>query len=222
MDYSVDVRKLFLENWGIKLVSLVLSLALWYNVTSKGKTEMTLTVPLELRNIPQGMAVVGDVIKNLDVRLQGQERVLRDITSGKKVVGILDLSTAKAGENLMSIGPGDISAPSGVAVTRISPSEINVALERLVRKSLPVRARLRGTPAEGYAVAGVSVTPSRITVEGPKSVMKTLTGLQTMPITISGASRNISLEPRIDYQGKPLNILEKNVTVRISIEKVTK
>ena len=46
--------------------------------------ELTLSVPLELRNIPQGMAVVGDVIKNLDVRLQGQERVLRDITSGKK------------------------------------------------------------------------------------------------------------------------------------------
>ena len=59
-------------------------------------------------------------------------------------------------------------------------------------------------------------------MEGPKSVMKTLTGLQTMPISISGASRNISLEPRIDYQGKPLNILEKNVTVRISIEKVAK
>jgi hypothetical protein len=52
--------------------------------------------------------------------------------------------------------------------------------------------------------------------------MKTLTGLQTMPITVSGASRDISVEPRIDYQGKPLNILEKNVTVRISIEKVTK
>jgi hypothetical protein len=43
-----------------------------------------------------------------------------------------------------------------------------------------------------------------------------------MPITINGASRDISVEPRIDYQGKPLNILEKNVTVRISIEKVTK
>ena len=82
-----------LENWGIKLVSLGLSLTLWFYVTSKGKTEMTLTVPLELRNIPQNMAVVGNVAGSLEVRVQGQERVLRDITIVKKVVGIIDLST---------------------------------------------------------------------------------------------------------------------------------
>ncbi|HXY54602.1 MAG TPA: YbbR-like domain-containing protein, partial [Nitrospirota bacterium] len=69
----MDYRKLLLDNWGIKMVSLGLSLTLWFYVTSKGKTEMTLTVPLEMRNIPQGMTVVGDVAGSLEVRVQGQE-----------------------------------------------------------------------------------------------------------------------------------------------------
>ena len=65
----MDYRKLLFDNWGIKLVSLGLSLTLWFYVTSKGKTEMTLTVPLELRNIPQGMTVVGDVAGSLEMRV---------------------------------------------------------------------------------------------------------------------------------------------------------
>src|SRR5574342_1053408 len=115
----MDYRKLLLDNWGIKLVSLGLSLSLWFYVTSKGKTEMTLSVPLELRNIPQQLAIVGNVTGSLEVRVQGQERVLRDITIGKKVYGVLDLSMASAGENIVPISPDDIRRPSGVTVMHL-------------------------------------------------------------------------------------------------------
>ena len=81
---------------------------------------MTLTIPIELRNPPQDMAVVGDVASSLEVRVQGQERALRDITIGKKVVCIADLSMTKVGENTVRISPDDISRPAGVAVTYMS------------------------------------------------------------------------------------------------------
>ncbi len=106
----MNLRGMLVENWGIKLISLGLSLMLWFYVTSKGKTEMTLTVPLELRSIPQNMAVVGPVASSLEVRVQGQERLLRDITTGKKLVGILDLSMTKEGENTVRLSPDDIKS----------------------------------------------------------------------------------------------------------------
>jgi YbbR domain-containing protein len=135
----MNIRPIVAENWGIKLISLVLSLTIWFYVTSKGKTEMTLTVPLELRSIPQDMAVVGPVASSLEVRVQGQERVLRDITTGKKIVGILDLSMTKEGENVVRLSPDDISRPSGVAVTHMSLSEVKVRLEPLIRKSFRLK-----------------------------------------------------------------------------------
>jgi YbbR domain-containing protein len=113
----MDIRKIFHENWPIKLASLVLAVTLWIYVTSKGKTEMSLTVPLELRNIPQDMAVVGDVPGTIEIRLQGQERALRDIAAGKKVVGIVDLGRGKEGENIIHLSPDDIRRPSGALVT---------------------------------------------------------------------------------------------------------
>jgi YbbR domain-containing protein len=218
----MDLRRLLLDNWGIKLLSLGLALALWFYVTSKGKTEMTLTVPLELRNIPQNMAVVGDVTGSLEVRVQGQERVLRDITTGKKLVGVADLSMTRVGDNTVRISPDDIRRPSGVAITYMSLSEIKVKLEPLVRKTVRLKPVLHGVPAGGYRLAKISVSPPRITVEGPASVLKPLEDLETMPIDIQGAKENMSVDPKIDYRGKQVKILEKSITVRLSVERAAR
>jgi len=216
----MKLRHFLLDNWGIKLVSLGLSLTLWFFVTSKGKTEMTLTVPLELRNIPQDMVVVGDVAGSLEVRMQGQERVLRDITIGKKVVGVLDLSMTRVGENSVHISPDDIKRPAGVTVTHMSPTTVTVKLEPLMRKTFRLKPVLHGSPAAGYSLSRITVTPPRITVEGPASVLRTLESLQTLPLDIQDAHESMTLEPKIDYQGKSVKLLEKNISVRITIERV--
>lgn len=215
----MHIRKLLFDHWGIKLLSLGLSLTLWFYVTSKGKTEMTLSVPLELRNIPQQLAIVGNVAGTLEVRVQGQERVLRDITTGKKVYSVLDLSMASAGENIVPVSPDDIRRPSGVTVMHLSLSEVRVKLEPLVRQTFRLRPVLHGTPAAGYRVVKIAVSPPKITAEGPASVIRALDVIQTMPIDIQGASESITIEPKIDYQGKSLKILEKDIAARIIIER---
>jgi YbbR domain-containing protein len=218
----MDFRKILFDNWSIKLISLGFSIALWFYVTSTGKTEMTLTVPLELRNIPQGMTVVGDVTSTLEVRVQGQERVLRDSAFGKKVAGMLDLSIAREGENTVRISPDDIKRPDGVMVSHLSVPEVKVKLEPLVKKTFRLRPVLHGAPAAGYRLTGITVTPVKITVEGPSSVMKTLGKLETMPIDIQGSKESLTLEPKIDYQGQPVKLLEKNIVVRVNIERTKK
>jgi YbbR domain-containing protein len=216
------MRNILIDNWGIKLVSLGLSLTLWFYVTSKGKTEMTLTVPLELRNIPQDMAVVGNVAGSLEVRIQGQERVLRDNTVADKTVGIIDLSTAKVGENTVHISPDDIKRPPDVAVSHMSLSEIKVKLEPVVQKTFRLNPVMHGAPAAGYRLAKIIVTPPKITVEGPESLMSALNRLQTMPIDIGDKKESMTVEPKIDYQGQPMKLLEKDIMIRILIERTNR
>ncbi len=216
----MDYRKILFENWGIKLTSLGLALILWFSITSKGKMEIALTVPLELKNIPAGMAVVGDVPGYIDVRLEGQERLLRDISTDKEVSGALDLSLARGGENSVRISPDDITRPSGIAVTHLSPYEIKVRLEPILRKTVRLTPALHGIPAPGYRVASTVAVPARIVIEGPAGVVKPLTALQTMPIDIEGATGTVTVEPKLDYAGKPVKLLDKDVSVRIVIERV--
>ncbi len=218
----MDLRSIIFENWTVKLVSLVLSLSLWVYVSSTGKTQLTLSVPVELHNVPAGMTVVGDVTGNLEVRMQGQERVLRDGTIAKKVVVLLDLAAAKEGENVIPISPDDIKRPAGTTVTHLSQSEIKVKLEPLVRKTFRVTPVLRGAPAPGYRVAGATVEPARIVIEGPASIVKSLDGLRTMPIDVQKATENIIVEPKIDYQGKAVKLMDRNIAVRVTIERARK
>jgi YbbR domain-containing protein len=218
----MNLRSIVFDNWGIKLVSLVLAATLWFYVTSKGKSEMTLMAPLELRNTPRNLAVVGSVTGYIDVRVQGQERLLRDITVGKKVGGILDLSLAQAGENIIRLSPDDIRRPSGVSVTHIAPAEITVKLEPLMRKTFRLKPVLRGAPALGYRITGMKVIPPKITIEGPGSAVSVFDKLQTMPIDIQGATQNVTVEPRIDYQGQSVKISEQHIDITIFIEKVKK
>ncbi len=210
------------ENWGIKLISLCLALTLWFYVTSKGRTEVTLTVPVELRNIPAGMTVVGDVPGFLEVRVQGRERVLRDSASIKKVIGILDLSATTAGQNAVHLSPDDIRRPAGVNITHISPSEIRLKLEPLLRRTFRLKPVLRGSPVPGHRVSGISVAPQKVTVEGPLSAIAALEGLKTMPIDIQDATESFTVEPKIDYRGQPVKLLDKNIVLRITIERVNK
>ena len=218
----MNMRNLLFDNWGIKLVSCGLALTLWFYVTSKGKTEMTVTVPLELRNIPAGMAVVGNVAGSLEVRIQGQERILRDIAVVDKMVGIIDLSIMRVGENTVHISPDDIKRPADVTVTHMSLSEIKVKLEPLVRKTFRLKPVLHGAPAPGQRITKIVVIPPRITVEGPESLMTALSQLQTMPIDIQDAKETVTVEPKIDYQGQPVKLLEKNIVIRIIIERVNR
>ena len=216
---SIDARRILLENWPIKLASLILAVTLWFYVTSKGKTEVSLSCSLELRNVPQGMAVVGDVPSSIEVRLQGQERVLRDTTASKKVVGTVDLSHARDGVNRIHLSPDDIRRPAGTTVTYLSPMEIEVRLERLLQRTFRLKAVIQGQPAPGYRLAGVTVKPAKITLEGPAGVIQSFSRLQTMPIDITDLRDSITLTPRIDYQGRTVRVLEPEVSVSISIQK---
>ncbi len=219
---KAHIRSILFENGTVKLLSLALSLTLWFYVTSTGKTELTLSVPVELRNAPAGMTVVGDVTGNLEVRMQGRERVLRDGTISKKVIALIDLSAAKEGENLIPLSPDDIKRPGGITVSHLSQSEIKVKLERVIRKTFRVIPVLRGVPAAGYRLAGATVQPARIVIEGPASAVNALERLQTMPIDIQHATENMTVVPRIDYQGKPVKVMDKDIAVHVNIVRAGK
>ena len=126
------------------------------------------------------------------------------------------------GENVVPISPDDIRRPSGVTVMHISQSEVKVKLEPLVRRTFRLKPVLHGIPSPGYRVKKTAVAPPRITAEGPENVMKTLEGLQTMPIDIQGADTSMTIEPKIDYQGKSIKIIDTSISVRITIERVNR
>ncbi|MBI3610965.1 MAG: hypothetical protein HY204_09735 [Nitrospirae bacterium] len=122
------LKSFLLDNYLIKIVSLIFAVALWLYVNSSGGVEMDLTVPLELRNMPTSLVVVGDTMDNVDVRVKGRERLLRAMTTSR-IRAVLDLSNGRAGSNVYLLDPTAITVPPQVQITRISPRRIPIRLE---------------------------------------------------------------------------------------------
>ncbi len=214
------IRHLLFDNFLIKFFSVLFAVLLWLHVVARGKSEVHFVVPLELRDIPKDMVVVGDVPAYADVRLQGQEGIVRGLTS-KDIGAFIQLSDAKPGENVFNLTQSNVKVPGNIAVVMISPSEVRMKLEKLARKALPVRPEITGKPAAGYTLYKVEITPVTVRVEGPESFIRRTHSISTEPIDIEGMTqsfdRAVALEPPGE-KGSKLD--EDSVKVSVTLRKI--
>src|SRR5262245_10508278 len=94
-----DLRRLFLQNWFIKLSSLVMAVLLWVAVASRTSSEIGIEVPLEYRNIPAELEVAGQTTNIVEVRLRGASNIIKEI-SVNDVETTIDLTQSAPGESI--------------------------------------------------------------------------------------------------------------------------
>jgi len=179
------LKKKLTDNLAIKLFALLFAIVLWVHASTRGQSEVNFVIPLELRNIPSELAVIGDVPGFVDVRVRGEDSKLRVLSSDDVKVG-LDLSDAEEGEVRYTITDNNIAVPTGLDVVKISPVAVRLVFDTKVKKQLVVKPILIGEPASGYEVVEVSVIPHEVGATGPKSELKGMESVSTEPISIQG------------------------------------
>src|SRR5215472_15673347 len=138
----MQVLKEFLtHNWLTKLVSLALATMLWIAISGQANSEIGMSIPLEYRNIPSQMEVVGDATNAVEVRLRGSSTLIREI-SPNDVSAMLDLSGVRPGEKIVQLTYQNVRVPFGVEVVRVSPSQVRLSLEHTVSKTVPVAVQV--------------------------------------------------------------------------------
>ncbi|GAB4259322.1 MAG: hypothetical protein Kow0092_07460 [Deferrisomatales bacterium] len=186
-----SVRSFFFENWGLKILSLAFATLLWMFVVGEKRSEVSLSVPLELTRVPADMVIVSPVPEAIRVRLNGPRTLIAAVNPQQLAV-TLDLDGIQPGISAFEILPSRLSLPRGVEVTYLSPSVITLEADRKVRKEVPVKPRVRGTPAEGFEVGEVTVDPPTVVVEGPERVVKQLREVPTEFVDVSGLNGGVT------------------------------
>ena len=92
------------------------------------EAERSLRVPLEYRNIPPELELLGEPASLVDVRVRGSSGVLGELR-GADLVAVLDLRSARPGRRLFHLLPGDIAVPAGVKVLQATPSTLSLTFE---------------------------------------------------------------------------------------------
>lgn len=206
------------KNRGLKILACLLALAAWLAVGTEERTETTLQLALELANIPKNLMVTNEIPSLLEVRVQGPRSVIRELTT-EKLHKQIDLAGVKAGTHTELLTPNSLNFPRGVVVTRIRPSALSIDLDQALIRRVEVQPVIKGSPAPGFEVGEVAVTPKEALVRGPKRDIDQLKYINTIPIDINKLSASISKDVELDFQNLALTYLDNQPLVaKISIK----
>ena len=181
------VRKIFLEDWAMKLTALVITFGLWFGVTGLSTpTTKRLTVPL-FPSISNNAEITNILIQDVDIVISGDKRKVDQINKSE-LTATLDLTDVAPGDRVVSLTPDNVYVPlpQGIKLVEIAPGRIAVNLEAVEEKEIEVKAITTGTPAAGFEIYSSSAMPAKIKVRGPASIVKILDYVQTDAIDITG------------------------------------
>lgn len=179
------------RNIGLKVLAIALASLLWLTVAGQHIVERSLRVPLEFRNVPKSLEIVGNAPDTIDVRLRGSSAVLTRLQPGE-IVAVLDVSGARTGARLFQVRADEVRAPFGVEVLQVVPSTLALELERTSRRRVPIVPAVDGQPAPGYVVGTKTVQPSSVEIIGPESRVRQVSEATTEPVLIRDARARIS------------------------------
>lgn len=113
-------------------------------------------------------------------------------TTRDATLEVIDKNGAKLKDNQLS--NLEFKDSTG-AVIKERKVQVNIDLWK-VQKEIPIQVETAGTPAFGYRVAGIKITPEVISVAGTEAALKALEGKFTVAdkISVAGISENLSQE----------------------------
>ncbi len=212
------LRRIFLEDWSLKLLSLAIAIVLWLLVTGQNEP-VTAHLNVQLNFIrPQSLEISNDPPRTVDVMLTGSRNKLDDLTS-LDLVATIDISDQRAGERVLRLADrAQIALPQGIKVDGFQPSAIPIRLEPIVDRQVPIEPKLEGKPENGFEVYGVYPSKGSVSVRGPESRVNALQKVLTESIWLAGHKESfIAPNVAIDVADPKVDLLEPVVNVRVEI-----
>jgi len=210
--------RLFIRNWGLKLFSFLLALLLWFTLIPEEKmsSEKTLTIQLDLHNIPSDMELVEKPPSTIDVRIKAPNRRISQITPAN-VRAILNLEKARIDQRRYPLNNSMISIPQGAEVKYILPSHVNLRFERIREIMLDVEPNIIGKLKEGLKLENVRAVPSQVLIKGPESKVREDYKVRTSPIDISLLTETTELEADLILPDPDLRLASSQTKVKVRI-----
>lgn len=176
------------SNNSMMFLSVLLAILLWVYVTNVQNPvkEQEFRVALEVRGeVPQGLSMTG-MPKNVAVRVQGKNAQLSGIQSAD-FQAMVELGPLEEGTITRTV---QITAPSGLQVIHVNPARVNLEVERIIQKQVPVSVVIKGESVNGYTVSDPVIQPTAVLIRGSAKIIDQITNLE-VTANITGATQNV-------------------------------
>jgi hypothetical protein len=176
------IRTAITNNLPYKILSVLIALALWFIVRDE-RIETTVNMALDVQP-PGELLVSNEQLPELTVGVVGTRVALSRLRSSG-LTHVVQPRVTEPGPLMIRIRPEDLDLPPGVTAVSVSPSSAGVRLEARAVRRVPVKARILVAEGTGWRVRRATVTPERVKVAGPASVVAGLDEVWTEAIEVA-------------------------------------
>lgn len=181
---------------GVLVLALAISVFIWAVAQGTSSIQESFDVPVELVGVEDGLVVTDQNSDSINVSLRGSRASLRNLARDQMKYRV-DASGGKPGVAIYEVDVNSIAHPAGTRFVGYSPAQMRVRFEKRGRKAVSVRAEIQGVPAPGFHVAGVTIEPAKVWLEGARSQVMRLNEVVTESIDIAGLAANETREVRL-------------------------
>ena len=213
--------KIITRNWAAKLFCFAIAVVIVL-FNRMGKIEdRTMNIPFKLYTNSEYLTTQ-DIPRTIKVSLRGNKDDIYSIL-GSDLTAYADFTSVA--ENGDYVRPIKIErSGSALYITPLeihtTPNQISFSFERKTIKRIPLEPVVRGTPAEGYELSGTLLSPNFVTVEGPESVLDSISSFKTTSVDLDGHSDNFSVQVGVENSSKFVRVLNSDVRLSLSIAKI--
>lgn len=210
------------HNIWLKLLAVVISVLLWLVVVNVSDPVISTTftgVPVEVTGVDQ-LTQEGKVYK-----LIGPESVTVTVSAKRSILDIIGKDNLKAVADLRLLdderGKVSLKVESNkynekIESMKAKEEQVEIAIDNLMRKQLPINAVVQGQPAEEYVVGDVTMDQNIVRISGPEQVVARVSRVAA-EVSIEGMNSNISTTVELRYYDAQGEIVPKtDITSNIS------
>lgn len=201
---------LFSKHWLLKLLSLIIGASLWFFVVGEDRVDLTVTIPLELRNLPSNLVIANQYRKDIEVVISGPRRLIQEMRQ-QNISRPVDLGKVEPGPVVVNNDAESIALPRGITVQRVQPANITLLVDRLTRKDFTITPVTKGKPAAGFTLESLTLKPPQITLTGPQAVLEQAFALKTAVIDIEGVDSSSTFQVHLDLNEALLRLIGETV-----------
>jgi len=195
---TVDLHKAITANWPIKGTALALAALLWAAVAAQEPTTQLVPVTFNVE-VPPGRALT-QAPGEVQALVQGRAGEMFKLYTALPVV-TKRIPDTRANSYTITLSVQDLNFVEDVSVVvqDIRPHEIEVYLDTLAERWVPVELRAVVIPEDGFElVGGVRTDPDSVLISGPRSLVRDVATVPTAADTIFRTAASIFRLIRLD------------------------
>lgn len=228
---DIKWKELILKNFGLKILAAILAVLLWIvivNIDNPSEKKTITDIPVELHNTgiftDNGYIYQVEDGNTVTISVKAPKAIVDELRASD-FYAYADIDSEVIEKKTVPIHIKCMKEDVSGSITILSQKTdyVKFAVDTKIEKEFDVEPEVTGTPAKGYVIGSVSVSPTTIKVTGAKSKIDSI---HTAKVTYNIDNMNSDIEDMVtpsfyDETGKEIdfsNITLNRNTVKLTIE----